>query len=386
LNKEIVSAYAIGFGGVAEAIAKMSFGNRIGYELELSEQDLFSYSYGSILVESTEKLDFGEYLGQTSDKCIINDNALSMDDLYRANTLKYTSVYKDRTDTQGTLHIRKPEPMKFKYDNGPKIPTVYIPDFPGTNSNYDTVKAFERVGAKVTTSVFENLTGSQVLSSIDNMAKMIRECDIFVLSGGLSAGDEPDGSAKYICNVLTATKVSDEINGLIKRKGLILGICNGFQALIKTGLLPYSELGHITIDSPIIFRNDINRHCSQMVTTRVSSTNSPWLKSFKLGETFVIPVSHGEGKLVVSGEIAKDLFENGQVAFQYADDAGNPTMASPMNPNGSCFAIEGMVSKDGLILGKMGHSERYEDNLYKNIYGNRRQDIFKNAMGYFQNN
>ena len=180
-----------------------------------------------------------------------------------------------------------------------------------------------------------------------------------------------------------AEKVKNEIDKLIERKGLILGICNGFQALVKSGLLPYSKLGELSVESPTLFRNDINRHISQMVNTRVSSTNSPWLSSFNDGDVHTIAVSHGEGKFVVSEEMYEDLKKNGQIAFQYVDYDNNPTMESPMNPNGSSYAIEGIVSKDGLILGKMGHTERYEQNVFKNIYGNKFQNIFENAMNYF---
>ncbi|MDD4694648.1 MAG: phosphoribosylformylglycinamidine synthase [Firmicutes bacterium] len=382
---EVLSAYAIGFGGVSEALAKMSFGNKIGYEVQVHEEDLFNYSYGSILVESKDKLSYGQYLGKTSLDCQINGTAFSMEKLYRANTTKYASIYKDCTDSKGTLEVKTPVLKEFKYGKEPKIPTVYVPVFPGTNCNYDTIKAFKRVGARITTSVFKNLTSQDVLDSIDKMASLIADCDVLVLCEGFSLGDEPDGSAKFITNVLIQDKIKREINALIKRKGLILGICNGFQALVKSGLLPFGNLGVLNADSPSLVRNDINRHCSQMVTTRVASTNSPWLKSFTVGQTFTVPVSHGEGKFIVSMKMADELFKNGQVAFQYADYENKPTMTSPMNPNGSMRAIEGIVSGDGLILGKMSHCERYEENLFKNIYGEKEQDIFQNAMDYFQN-
>ena len=263
------------------------------------------------------------------------------------------------------------------------MPVVYAPAFPGTNCDFDTLKAFRLRGAKTISSVFKNLTEEDVTSSIEEMASLIDKADIFVLSGGFSAGDEPDGSAKFIANVLTSPAIKASIANLLKRKGLILGICNGFQALVKSGLLPDAKLGALTQNSPTLFRNDINRHVSQMVKTRVSSNRSPWLSSFKLGDEFTIPVSHGEGKFVVSDEQALKLFENGQVAFQYVDYDGAPTMTSPMNPNGSSYAIEGIISKSGLILGKMGHTERYNENLYKNINGNKNQDIFTNAINYF---
>jgi phosphoribosylformylglycinamidine synthase len=216
------------------------------------------------------------------------------------------------------------------------------------------------------------------------MKQKIDECNIFVLSGGFSAGDEPDGSGKFIANVLNNKIITDAIHALLDRGGLILGICNGFQALVKSGLLPYGRLGQVVKESPTLFRNDINRHISQIVSTRVATTNSPWLSSFELGELHSIAVSHGEGKFVVSDEMAEELFANGQVAFQYVDPAGEATLCAPYNPNGSSFGIEGIISANGQILGKMGHTERYEENLFKNIHGNKQQGIFANAVNYFK--
>lgn len=217
------------------------------------------------------------------------------------------------------------------------------------------------------------------------MAASIDECHILMLAGGFSAGDEPDGSGKFIANVLNNAKVAAAIHRLIDREGLILGICNGFQALVKSGLLPYGRLGMLTKESPTLFRNDINRHISQMVTTRVASVNSPWLAGLNIGDTHTIAVSHGEGKFVVSEDLARELFACGQVAFQYVDPlTEEPTMRSPYNPNGSCYAIEGIVSRDGRILGKMGHTERYEKNTFKNIEDNLEQPLFDNAVRYFR--
>ena len=261
---------------------------------------------------------------------------------------------------------------------------VYIPVFAGTNCDYDTAKAFERAGATVATGVFCDLTAEDIFASIERMKRAIDECNIFVLSGGFSAGDEPDGSGKFIANVLNNKAITDAIHALLDRGGLILGICNGFQALVKSGLLPYGRLGKVVKESPTLFRNDINRHISQIVTTRVATTASPWLSSFNIGDEHSIAVSHGEGKFVVSDEMAEELFANGQIAFQYVDAQGNATMQAPMNPNGSSFAIEGIISPSGQILGKMGHTERYEDNLFKNISGEKRQDIFTNAVNYFK--
>ena len=228
-------------------------------------------------------------------------------------------------------------------------------------------------------------TEQDVIASIEEMVAHIDQAQILMLAGGFSLGDEPDGSAKFIVSVLNNKLVSRAVESLLDRGGLILGICNGFQALVKSGLLPYGHLGQVTTESPTLFRNDINRHVSQMVTTTVSTTNSPWLQGMKLGDMHSIAVSHGEGKFVVSEELAKQLFENGQVAFRYADPkTGEATMESPYNPNGSCYAIEGIISPSGQILGKMGHTERYEENVFANIAGNKYQPLFENAVNYFK--
>ncbi|MDY2942423.1 MAG: phosphoribosylformylglycinamidine synthase subunit PurQ, partial [Paludibacteraceae bacterium] len=268
-------------------------------------------------------------------------------------------------------------------------PLVYLPVFPGTNCDYDSAKAWRAAGAEVETTIFRNLTPQDVLDSIDEMAAHIDRCHILMFAGGFSAGDEPDGSGKFIANVINNRKVAAAITALIDRGGLILGICNGFQALIKSGLLPYGRLGMVTPDSPTLFRNDINRHISQMVTTVVATdgSRSPWLNGLTKGELHSIAVSHGEGKFVVSEQMAQELFANGQVAFRYADPAtGEPTMLSPYNPNGSYYAIEGIISANGQILGKMGHSERYEENVFRNIAGNKLQPLFRNAVRYFTTN
>ena len=387
-NGDIVSAYAVGFGGVGEALAKMSFGNNIGADIRIGEEELFDYSYGSIVVESTRELVSGNviYLGTTMDDPALTVNGIRMplEELWRANSGKFSKIYPERTDASGEYGVPAAGSGKFEY-TGPSVETVrvYLPVFPGTNCDYDTARAFEKAGARTAIGVFRNLTGRDILSSIDEMAESIRNCDILVISGGFSMGDEPDGSAKFIVNVLNNEKVAAEIHSLLGRGGLILGICNGFQALVKSGLLPYGRLGTVTQDSPTLFRNDINRHISQMVSTRVSTLKSPWLSGFRAGEIHTIPMSHGEGKFVVSDEMANDLFENGQVAFQYVDPEGRPTARSPYNPNGSSFAIEGIVDPSGQILGKMGHMERYSEGLLKNIPGNKSQDIFTNAVNYF---
>ena len=388
MQGDIVSAYAVGFGGVAEAVAKMSFGNRIGAALECDEQMLYNYSYGSIVVESRRTLNFpaAELIGKTSSEeaIFINGTRLPLDELLEANTERYTTVYADRGKageptrvSDGKIHMKQYEGEKVD-----KV-KVYLPVFPGTNCDYDTARAFERAGAEVEISVFKNLTPEDVLSSIEEMKEHIGRCHIMALSGGFSAGDEPDGSGKFIANVLNNEVVANAIHSLLDRGGLMLGICNGFQALVKSGLLPYGRLGMTTKESPTLFRNDINRHISQIVSTRVGTVSSPWLQSFEVGDIHSIAVSHGEGKFVVSDAMAEQLFRNGRVAFQYVDGEGRPTTDSPANPNGSSFGIEGIIDPSGQILGKMGHTERYERDLMKNIYGEKVQDIFANAVNYF---
>ena len=385
---KIVSAYALGFGGVIEALAKMSFGNNIGFDVEYPEDELDRYNYGSILVEVSGSLNYKNaiHLGETNRKktATINGVAFTLDELYEANTAKFNTVYKDKGNNKCELLEIEPYKKHIHKLRSKKEVVAYFPVFPGTNCDYDTSKRFKEAGAKITTSVFRNLTSEDIFSSIDEMSRMIDECDIFVLSGGFSSGDEPDGSGKFIANVLNQEKIKNSINALLERKGLILGICNGFQALIKSGLLPYGKLGEVKEDSPTLFRNDINRHVSQIVSKKIMTNASPWLTSFRTGEIHSIAVSHGEGKFIVSKEMAEKLRDNGQIAFLYVDPNGEPTTEAPYNPNGSEYAIEGIISPDGLILGKMGHSERYEEGLFKNIDGKKKQNIFKNAVKYFK--
>lgn len=396
----VVSAYAVGYGGVSEAISKMSWGNLLGVDIECDGSLLFDWSYGSIVIESSVELhsDTIVKLGTVTDGedglLRFNGCKISQDKLIKANREKFCSIYPDSCRAAhkslvpsgfGGKALKKSKgEMKYKGE-AVEHPLVYIPVFPGTNCDYDSAKAFRKAGAEVEMSVFCNLKPEDVFRSIDQMAEMIGRAHILMLAGGFSAGDEPDGSGKFIANVLNNSKIASAIHALIDRGGLILGICNGFQALVKSGLLPYGRLGMVSEDSPTLFRNDINRHISQMVCTRVTSTNSPWLSGMNIGDIHAIAVSHGEGKFVVNAQMAKELFENGQVAFQYADPVEEvATMESPYNPNGSYYAIEGIVSKNGQILGKMGHTERYENNLFKNIYDEKEQTLFDNAVRYFR--
>ena len=397
----IVAGWAVGFGGVAEALCKMSFGNAFGFDVNLSEDDLFNLNYGSIVVETDgSALDFenaieiGSVTSGEDGNVRVNGTKLSIFELMDFNASLFEKVYPavSKPDFKRLMPkgMEGVKPFKAKKADleykGPKVDKVvaYLPVFPGTNCDYDSAKAFRKAGAEIRTSVFRNLSDKDVFESIAEMKENIDNCQILMLSGGFSAGDEPDGSGKFIANVLNNKDIAAAIEGLISRGGLILGICNGFQALVKSGLLPYGELGKVTKDSPTLFRNDINRHISQMVTTRVASTNSPWLRGMTVGDEYAIPVSHGEGKFVVSEELARELFANGQVAFQYVDPlTDEPTMESPYNPNGSYYAIEGIISRNGQILGKMGHSERYERNLLKNIEADLEQPLFENAVRYF---
>ena len=355
---QIVSAYAIGFGGVCEALAKMSFGNEKGANIRIDEQKLFDYQYGSILVETTQDLDIEDavLLGEVTNSkaLVINGEAICRETLYEACTAPFSKVYpatmkpqhKELLPTNAATKACTKKPDTPQDLNG-KAPIVYIPVFPGTNCDFDSAKAWRKAGAEVEMSIFRNLTEQDVIASIDEMVKHINHAQILMLAGGFSLGDEPDGSAKFIVSVINQEKVSKA--------------------------------------SPTLFRNDINRHVSQMVTTTMASTNSPWLKGMSIGDLHSIAVSHGEGKFVVSEELARQLFENGQVAFRYADPrTGQATMESPYNPNGSCYAIEGLISPNGQILGKMGHSERWEEGVFTNIAGNKHQALFENAVNYFR--
>lgn len=389
---EVVAAYAIGRGGIGEAIVKMSVGNKIGVDVRVNEEEIFNTLYGSILIESTDIPDIPgtEYLGSTTDNETVTINGMHFDLDVLNNKLRerFNEIFPDKSENKEGKPVNadcdRLSTVRYKGE-AVITPVVYLPVFPGTNCDYDMQVAFERAGAKMVSSVFRNLSAEDITASCLEMAKHIDECQILGISGGFSAADEPDGSGKFISTVLLNDIVSQAIERLLARKGLILGICNGFQALIKSGLLPNGKIGDINPNSPTLFRNDINRHISQIAVTRVGSTASPWLEGFRLGELHSVAMSHGEGKFMADAATLRQLLDNGQIAFQYADPiSGNATMESPFNPNGSIWAIEGIISPDGLILGKMGHSERYREGLLKNVSGNKEQDIFRNAIKYFK--
>ena len=388
-KKNVVSAYAIGAGGVAEALSKMSFGNLVGAEVKIDEADLFNLLPGSILVESKETIEnpVFEEIGTTIEapELRVNGESLAIEALEKANRDKFTEVYPDRSGIEGEAPNATGPKFTGKWPGTPTDhPKVFLPLFPGTNCDYDMIKAFSKEGCETSFCVFRNLTAADIDASVEEMVKGIDDCHILALSGGFSQGDEPDGSGKFIASVLMNEKIKAAVERLLARKGLIIGICNGFQALVKSGLLPYGRIGDLSAESPTLFHNDINRHISQIVTTRIATLASPWLDGFEIGQLHSIAASHGEGKFTCSKELAEKLLATGQIAFQYTDPEGHATMTSPYNPNGSTYAIEGIISPDGLIIGKMGHSERYAEGLMKNIHGDRHQNLFANAVRYFK--
>jgi len=380
---EVVSAWSAETGGIAEALVKMALGNKLGFKVNINENDLFSLQYGSAIVEAPAALDapWAVLLGEVTDgaSCSVNGQALSLPELEAAYEGRYARLYPAKVAPAFDEPVPAVEPLAFDpanlvYPGAPvEHPVVCLPVFPGSNCDYDTAKAFRRAGAEVRPFIFRNLTPEAVLASIEELSQRIAEAHILAFCGGFSSGDEPDGSGKFIADVINNASVAAAISALQARGGLILGICNGFQALVKSGLLPYGKVGSVTPDSPTLFRNDINRHISLIATTEVASVHSPWLAGMQPGQRHSIAFSHGEGKFVVEPALARELFARGQVAFRYVD-----------NPNGSYYGIEGILSPDGHILGKMGHSERYEENLYKNISGDCRQPLFENAVNYFR--
>lgn len=377
----IISANAVEYG-IAPALAKMSFGNDVAVNVE-TDLSLFDLDYGSIIVESKSKINDENaiLIGKTSSEFILSNTKFDLEELKAIWLSTYNQEFKlSNNHGVDTIDVMTKSEEKTSVDESAK---AFIPVFPGTNCEYDMKKAFEEVGVETSMYVFKNQNAKEVSGSIDNMAKHIDESNILVLSGGFSVADEPDGSGKYIASILKNEKVRSSIEDLLARKGLIIGICNGFQALVKCGLLPYGKFDMVEETSPTLFKNKISRHISQFVNTKVMSNNSPWLNGFSVGDIHKVPVSHGEGQFVVGEKLAKELFENGQVAFCYCDEDGNITGNSKENPNDSSYAIEGVISPCGQIIGKMAHSERYEADLYKNIANVSKQKIFENITSYF---
>ena len=384
----ITAASAVKYGGVLESIALMTFGNQIGATIELETvETCLTGQLGGFVFTSTEEISDAVKIGQTTEEfaLVINGVKLFGQDVQATFEGKLEEVYptefKQNTSIEDVPAIAKTtiRRAKKKVD----VPLVYIPVFPGTNSEYDSAKAFEQAGAQVNLVPFVTLDGKSIEHSVDTMVDNIDKANILFFAGGFSAADEPDGSAKFIVTILRNAKVRSAIDQFIEKGGLIIGICNGFQALVKSGLLPYGNFEEVVETSPTLFYNDANQHVAKMVETRIANVNSPWLSGVQVGDIHAIPVSHGEGKFVVTDEEFEVLRNNGQIFSQYVDFTGQPSMDSKYNPNGSYHAIEGITSANGQIVGKMGHSERYETGLFQNIPGNKDQGLFASAVRYF---
>ncbi|WP_337574372.1 phosphoribosylformylglycinamidine synthase [Fournierella sp.] len=385
------AAYTPGYGCAAEAVFKMCLGNRLGFALDAARdpENLFHPAYGSFIleVEPELELDEGVVLGTVTETYALKLGGETIDlaALQEAWERKLEPVFPYRKAGATVDKISYEATERKAPAIGIAKPKVIIPVFPGTNCEYDTARAFARAGADPKVLVINNLSASAVAESCAALTQAIRESQIVMLPGGFSGGDEPDGSAKFITAFLRAPSVTEAVHELLqKRDGLMLGICNGFQALIKLGLVPYGEIRPITAECPTLTFNTINRHQSMLVNTRIASNKSPWLSRCSVDEVHTIAISHGEGRFVASDEVVKSLIENGQVATQYVDAAGQPTMDLRYNPNGSVLAIEGITSPDGRVLGKMGHTERSGDELYKNVPGNKYQPLFEGGVDYFK--
>ena len=385
---KVTAASAVKYGGVLESLALASFGNHIGAEVILPElETTLTAQLGGFVFTSPEEIAGVEKIGQTTVDFTLTVNGVKLDGhkLDSAFQGKLEEVYPTEF-TQAKELAEVPAIASEVVMTAKEVvekPVVYIPVFPGTNSEYDSAKAFEKEGAEVNLVPFVTLNEEAIVKSVETMVDNIGKANILFFAGGFSAADEPDGSAKFIVNILLNEKVRAAVDSFIARGGLIIGICNGFQALVKSGLLPYGNFEDASNTSPTLFYNDANQHVAKMVETRIANTNSPWLSGVKVGDIHAIPVSHGEGKFVVTAEEFAELRDNGQIFSQYVDFDGKPSMDSKYNPNGSVHAIEGITSKNGQIIGKMAHSERYEDGLFQNIPGNKDQQLFASAVKYF---
>ena len=385
----ISAASAVKYGGVLESLALMSLGNRIGAKANLTDlSTCLTGQLGGFIFTSTEEIPNVVKIGQTTQLFTLTVNDIDINGLNLLNAFegKLEAVYPTEFEQSKVLEDVPAlvSDTVIKAKDTVAEPLVYIPVFPGTNSEYDSAKAFEAAGAKVNLVPFVTLDEAAIVKSVDTMVDNVDKANIIFFAGGFSAADEPDGSAKFIVNILLNEKVKKAIDAFISRGGLIIGICNGFQALVKSGLLPYGNFEDAGASSPTLFYNDANQHVAKMVETRIANTNSPWLTGVQVGDIHAIPVSHGEGKFVVTAEEFAELRDNGQIWSQYVDFDGQPSMDSKYNPNGSLYAIEGITSKNGQIIGKMGHSERYEDGLFQNIPGQKDQKLFESAVRYFQ--
>ena len=402
-NKKVLSASTVRFGGIAETLSKISFGNKIGIKFNsLSKEELFGLNYGSVIVEVATDEDLNKafegcsykVIGETIEKPVIiseeYDFTFNIDDLINVYEKKLSTVFKIKTEkSQESVLEIKVEEKKIILQSSPSIktakPRVIIPVFPGTNCEYDCNRAFTKAGAETTELVFKNYSKSALLESIEALEKQIRESQIIMIPGGFSAGDEPDGSGKFIATIFRNERIKDAVNDLLKnRDGLVLGICNGFQALIKLGLVPYGEIVDIEEDMATLTYNNINRHMSSIIRTKITSNKSPWFSEVNVGDIHNVAISHGEGRFIANEELLRQLIANDQIATQYVDLEGHVSLDMPFNPNGSVLGVEGITSPDGRVLGKMGHSERIGEDLYVNVPGNFHQKIFESGVKYFR--
>lgn len=394
IEKKVRSVRAVSAGGVLEAILKMSFGNKIGFAFIDSNIDKLTRSlYGSFVIEADREFEIEEegskLIGYTKKEKVISIDQVDID--LEEIILNWTETLESTFKTRVIVEHTKLETLSFDskeiYISKHKIakPKVFIPVFPGTNCEYDSARRFEKAGGEVQIDIFKNLNSSMVRESVEIFSRHIKESQIIMIPGGFSAGDEPEGSGKFIATVFRNELIKNAINEFLeKNEGMILGICNGFQALIKLGLLPYGEIRDLDTESPTLTFNSIGRHVSCIAKTRISSNKSPWLSNVKVGELYNVPVSHGEGRFFAKPKILCDLITNGQIATQYVDMDNNASYEAKDNPNGSIYAVEGITSMDGKILGKMGHSERIGDGLYKNIHGDFDIKIFEAGINYFK--
>ena len=387
---KVLSAYTPTYGGVAEAVMKMSFGNNIGFKYAdgVALDDVFAYNYGSFIIETDAELD-EMLLGATTQNNTITygSETVDMGALYADYENVLEKVFPtNAAEAEGEIptysfecDTRAPSVIKFSK------PKVLIPVFPGTNCEYDSAKAFARAGADARIFVINNLSSKGISDSVEEFARLAAQSQIIFVPGGFSGGDEPDGSGKFITAFFRNGVIKEEVNKLLKvRGGLMCGICNGFQAIIKLGLVPYGEIIDTDASCPTLTFNSIGRHQSRIVRTRIASNMSPWLAKAKVGDVYNVPISHGEGRFLASDELIAQLASNGQIATQYVDLSGKPTSNILYNPNNSCAAIEGITSPDGHVFGKMGHSERFSDGLYKNVEGNYDMLMFESAVEYFK--
>ncbi|WP_446899391.1 phosphoribosylformylglycinamidine synthase [Clostridium sp. LBM24168] len=395
----IISAETVKDMGIARTVSNMSFGNKIGIKLsdDLDMEELFFPYYGSIIAEIDKDADIEDVLRNIDYKLIgvthadeaieFKDESIAIDDMIEVWSEPLEKVFPMRTEKDnGKIDVVNFE-KKTTISPVVKIvkPRVFIPVFPGTNCEYDSERAFISAGAEVDTLVLRNLNVRQIEESIDEIVDRIKNSQIIMFPGGFSAGDEPDGSGKFIADVFRNSKIKFAVDDLLNRRdGLMLGICNGFQALIKLGLVPFGDIRDIKSDYPTLTYNKIGRHISRIVNTRIASNLSPWLKNVNVGDIHSIAISHGEGRFIASENMIRILIDNGQIATQYVDFQGNPSYRDEFNPNGSFYAVEGITSPDGRILGKMGHSERIGKNVIKNIPGDKDQKIFEAGVGYFR--